>query len=77
MTFFINTSTICFKQVNFVEVAEKRKCDSNSDSSDQNGAHEIRSFETKLDILKHIDNGGHGEVARSLGLSRSTMGITI
>jgi hypothetical protein len=58
-------------------VAEKKKYDNNSDSSDQNRSNETRSFETKLDILKHVDNAeGHGGRVRSLGLSRSTMSIT-
>jgi DNA-binding NarL/FixJ family response regulator len=66
--------------LNLAEVAEKGKCDNNSDSdsSDQNGAHKTHSFETKRDILKHIDNGvGHGEIARSLELSRSTINTTV
>jgi translation initiation factor 2 beta subunit (eIF-2beta)/eIF-5 len=71
-------STICYKHLNLVEVAEKGKCDNNSDSSDQNGAHKTHSYETKRDILKHIDSGvGHGEIARSLGLSRSTINTTV
>jgi len=56
-------------------MAKKRKCDNNGDSSsDKKRARKTHSFETKLDILKRIDNGeGHGEIARSLGLSRSTV----
>jgi hypothetical protein len=60
-------------------MAEKRKGDNNGDiSSDKKQAHKIYSFETKVDNLKHIDNGeGHGEIARSLGLSRSTVSTTV
>jgi hypothetical protein len=59
-------------------MAEKRKCDSNDDSSDQNQAHKTRSFETKLDILKHIDKGeGHGETTGLLELSHSTNSIIV
>jgi DNA-binding NarL/FixJ family response regulator len=56
-------------------MAKKRKSDNTSDiSSDKKQARKTHSFETKLDILKRIDNGeGHGETARSLGLSRSTV----
>jgi hypothetical protein len=40
--------------------------------------HKTRTFETKMDILKRIDNGeGHGEIARSLGLSRSTVSTVV
>jgi hypothetical protein len=41
---FLNTSTASYKQVNLVEMAEKRKCDNNGDSSssDQNRAHKTR-----------------------------------
>jgi DNA-binding CsgD family transcriptional regulator len=59
-------------------MAEKRNCDNNGDSSDKNRVHKTQSFETKLDILKHIDNGeGHGEIAQSLGLSHSTISTTV
>jgi hypothetical protein len=60
-------------------MAEKRKCDNYGDgSSDETRAHKTHSFETKLVILKHIDNReGHEEIARSLGLSLSTMSITV
>jgi hypothetical protein len=34
---FFNTSTIFYKQVNLVEVAEKMKCDNNNDNSDLSG----------------------------------------
>jgi hypothetical protein len=59
-------------------MAEKRKCDNNSDSSSSNKkrAHKTHSFETKLDILKCKDNG-EGETARSLGLSRSTVSTIV
>jgi DNA-binding NarL/FixJ family response regulator len=67
-------STICY---NLAEVVQQRKCDNNSDSSDQNRPYKTHLLETKLDILKHIDNGeGHGEIACLLGLSCSTMSIT-
>jgi hypothetical protein len=69
-----NTATICYKQVNVVEMAEERKCDSNSGSSDQNRAHKTHSFEIKVGILKHTDNrAGHGEIADLLWLPRSKM----
>jgi predicted transcriptional regulator len=59
-------------------MTEKGKCDNNGDSSDQNPVHKTHSFEIKLDILKQIENGeGHGEIARLLRLSRSTMSITL
>jgi DNA-binding MarR family transcriptional regulator len=60
-------------------MAEKRKFDNNSDGgSNKKQAHETHSFETKLHILKHIDNGeGHGEITRLLGLSHSTVSITL
>jgi hypothetical protein len=32
---FLNTSAICFKQVNLIEMAEERKCDNKGDSSDK------------------------------------------
>jgi DNA-binding NarL/FixJ family response regulator len=36
------------------------------------------SFETKLDILKCIDDGeGHGEITHSLGLSHSTVSTIV
>jgi transcriptional regulator len=56
-------------------MAKKIKGDNNGDiSSDKNRAHKTHTFERELDILKCIDNGeGHGEIARSLGLSRSTV----
>jgi hypothetical protein len=34
-------------------------------------------FEIKMDILKHIDNGGCGEIERSLGLSHSTVSTVV
>jgi hypothetical protein len=41
-------------------------------------AHKTHSFKTKMDILKHIDNGEeHGEIARLLGLSRSTVSTIV
>jgi hypothetical protein len=41
-------------------------------------AHKTHTFETKMDILKRIDNGeGHGETARLLGLSRSTVSTVV
>jgi hypothetical protein len=41
-------------------MAEKIKCGNNGDSSDKKWAYKTHSFETKLDILKHTDNGeGH------------------
>jgi hypothetical protein len=60
-------------------MAEKRKCDNNGNSSrDNKRARKTHSFETKLDILKHTDSGeGHGEITRSLGLSCSTVSITV
>jgi DNA-binding NarL/FixJ family response regulator len=60
-------------------MAKKRKGDNNGDiCSDKKRAHNTNSFERKLDILKRIDNGeGHGEIARSLGLSRSTVSTTV
>jgi FixJ family two-component response regulator len=60
-------------------MAEKRKGDNNGDiCSDKKRAHKTLSFERKLDILKRIDNGeGHGEIARSLGLSRSTVSTIV
>jgi DNA-binding NarL/FixJ family response regulator len=63
-------------------MAEKRKGDNNGDiCRDKKWAHKTLSFEKKkkkLDILKRTDNGeGHGEIARSLGLSRSTVSILL
>jgi hypothetical protein len=60
-------------------MAEKRKCDNNGSSSrDKKRARKILSFETKLDIQKHTDSGeGHGEITPSLGLSFSTVSITV
>jgi hypothetical protein len=46
--------TIFCKQLNFIEMFEKRKCDNNGDSSHKNRAHKTHSFETKLDILKWL-----------------------
>jgi hypothetical protein len=67
-----------YKHVNLVEMAKKRKCDNNSNSSDQNRAHKTYSFQTKLDILKHyVNREGHGEIARFFGLSCSTMSIAV
>jgi hypothetical protein len=41
-------------------------------------ARKTHTFETKMDILKRIDNGeGHGEIACSLGLSRSTVSTVV
>jgi DNA-binding NarL/FixJ family response regulator len=41
-------------------------------------AHKTLSFERKLDILKRTDNGeGRTEIARSLGLSRSTVSTIV
>jgi DNA-binding NarL/FixJ family response regulator len=59
-------------------MAEK-KGDNNGDiCSDKKRAHKTLSFERKLDILKRIDNGeGHREIARSLGLSRSTVSTIV
>jgi hypothetical protein len=70
---------VCYKQLNFTEMAEKRKGDNNGDiCSDKKRAHKTLSFERKLDFLKRIDNGeGHGEIARSLGLSRSIVSTIV
>jgi DNA-binding NarL/FixJ family response regulator len=74
---FLNT--VCYKQLNLIEVARKRKCDNNGDSSsNKKRAHKTHSFETKLNILKHIDNGeGHGEISRLLGLSNFTVSTIV
>jgi hypothetical protein len=51
-------------------VAEKRKNYGDDASSGKKRAHKTHMFETKMDILKCINNGeGHGKIARSLGLS--------
>jgi hypothetical protein len=59
-------------------MTEKRKGNNNGDSSDKKRTHKTHMFEKKLHMLKHIDNGErHGVVARSSGLSRSTVSIIV
>jgi hypothetical protein len=58
-------------------MAEKRKNCGDNASSRKKLAHTTHTFETKMDILKCIDNGGHGKTARSLGLSRSTVSTVV
>jgi hypothetical protein len=59
-------------------MAEKGKCGNNNDSSDKKEGHKAHSFETKLDILTRTDNEeGHGEIARSLVLSRSIVSVIV
>jgi DNA-binding NarL/FixJ family response regulator len=59
-------------------MAEQRKNCGDDASSGKIQAHNTHTFETKMDILKRIDNGeGHGEIARSLELSHSTASTVV
>jgi DNA-binding NarL/FixJ family response regulator len=59
-------------------MAEKRKILLTMLAVGKKRAHNTHTFEAIMDILKHIDSGeGRGEIACSLGLSRSTVSTIV